>query len=73
MGLLVNWHKWFKKKDEEPPVLQKDTEALPESFMGKGAEHLALMFRKSRRVIFAQPEICRIQYWICAAYCLGKR
>ena len=68
MGLLVNWHKWFKKKDEEPPVLQKDTEALPESFMGKGAEHVSpdvpqkptSDFRTARDMQDSILDLCRL-------------
>lgn len=68
MGLLVNWHKWFQKKDEEPPVLQKDTEALPESFMGKGAEHVSpdvpqkptSDFRTARDMQDSILDLCRL-------------
>ncbi len=40
MGLLVNWHKWFQKKEENSPLQKNDMGALPESFMQKDAEHI---------------------------------
>lgn len=35
MGLLVNWHKWFQKKEENLSLQKNDMGALPESFMQK--------------------------------------
>ena len=40
MGLLVNWHKWFQKKEENLSLQKNDMRALPESFMQKDAEHV---------------------------------
>lgn len=40
MGLLVNWHKWFQKKEENLSLPKNDMGALPESFMQKDAEHV---------------------------------
>ena len=40
MGLLVNWHKWFQKKEENLSPQKNDMGALPESFMQKDAEHV---------------------------------